>query len=291
MVRGMDQDDPMPWTPNKTAQAGGLAAMVAPFRAVFDHHALLRALVRRDLEAALRGTRLGWGWMVVLPLVMLAVYTFVFGVVFGQSWRDRPSVPFQFPMLYFAGLILFGFFTACLNRAPNLMRENATYLRQIVFPVQILIPVVMGAEAVKLLAGLGLLLLAYVPLLGLPPVAAISYPVTLAGLFLFTAGIAWAVAAIAVFLRDLAQAMQPVTLVLMFLSPVFYPLSAIPEGVRPAFYLNPLAFPLEATRNALFFGEWPGLAGACAYLAAGMVTAAAGLALFQRLRPGFVDVL
>ena len=265
--------------------------MVAPFRALVTHHSLLRALVLRDLEATLRGTSLGWAWMVLLPLVMLAVYTFIFGVIFGQTWRDRPPVPFQFPMLYFSGLILFGFFTACLNRAPNLMRENATYLRQIVFPVHIFIPVVMGAELVKLMVGLGLLLIAYVPLLGLPPVAAISYPVTVLGLFLFTAGIGWAIAAIAVYVRDLVQAMQPVTMLLMFLSPMFYPLSSVPEQFRFAFYINPLAFPLEATRNALFFGEWPSVIGACAYLAAGLVVAAGGLALFQRLRPGFVDVL
>lgn len=274
--------------PARPAWRGTLAA---PFVAVLNNRSLLRALVLRDLEAALRGTSLGWAWMVLLPLVMLAVYTFIFGVVFGQTWRDRPPVPFQFPMLYFSGLILFGFFTACLNRAPNLMRENATYLRQIVFPVHVFVPVVMGAEGVKLLVGLALLLLAYLPLLGLPPVAAISYPVTVAGLFLFTAGIAWAIAAIAVFVRDLVQAMQPVTMLLMFLSPMFYPLSSIPEGIRFAFYINPLAFPLEATRNALFFGEWPSVIGALAYLAAGLVVAAGGLALFQRLRPGFVDVL
>lgn len=273
------------------ARSGAVKALGAPFQAVFQNRSLLRALVLRDLEASLRGTSLGWAWMILLPLVMLAVYTFIFGVIFGAQWRDRAPVPFQFPMLYFSGLILFGFFTACINRAPNLMHENATYLRQIVFPVQILIPVVMGAELIKLMVGLTLLLVAYVPLLGLPPLSAISYPVTVFGLFLFTAGIAWTIAAVAVYVRDLVQAMAPVTMVLMFLSPMFYPLSQVPEALRPIFLLNPLAFPLEATRNALFFGEWPSLWGAAIYLVAGLIVAAAGLALFNRFRPGFVDVL
>lgn len=268
-----------------------LDALAAPFQAVIKNWSLVRALVLRDLEASLRGTSLGWAWMVLLPLIMLAVYTFIFGVIFGSQWRDRDPVPFQFPMLYFSGLILFGFFTTCISRAPGLMRENATYLRQIIFPVHVLIPVIMGAELIKLMVGLALLLLAYVPLLGIPPVSAISYPITVMGLFLFTAGISWTIAAVAVYVRDLVQAMAPVSMVLLFLSPMFYPLSQVPEPLRPIFLLNPLAFPLESTRNALFFGEWPSLIGAVIYLSIGLLVAAAGLALFQRIKPGFVDVL
>ncbi len=252
---------------------------------------MLRALIRRDLETALRGTMLGWLWVMLVPLILLAVYTFAFGVVFSAQWRDREPVPFLFPMLYFTGLLLFSLFTTCLNRAPGLMRENAAYIRQIVFPVHIFIPVVIGSEIVKFGVGLVILILAYLPLMGVPPLSALSYPVTVIGLFLFTAGVCWAVAAVAVFLRDLGQAMQPVSMILLFLSPLFYPLSTVPASIRWVFYLNPLTFPLESTRNALFFGEWPSMPGAIAYLIAGWACAVAGLALFQRLRPGFADVL
>ena len=265
--------------------------LFAPLRVLTKRKPLIRALVRRDLESAFRGTVLGWLWVILAPLFMLAVYTFAFGIVFGAQWRDREPAPFLFPMLYFAGLLLFGLFTTSLSRAPNLMRDNATYIRQIVFPVQIFVPVVLGSELVKFAIGLAILLVAYLLLMGVPPLAALSYPVPLIGLVLFSAGISWAVSAVSVFVRDLGQAMQPATMVLLFLSPLFYPLSVVPEPIRWLFYLNPLAFPLEATRNALFFGEWPSLTGSLIYLFAGWLCAVAGLAFFQRLRPGFADVL
>jgi len=263
----------------------------APARMLFERHILLRALIRRELESALKGTMLGWLWMLLVPLILLAVYTFAFGVVFAAQWRDRAPQPFLFPMLYFNGLLLFGLFVNSLNRAPNLMRDNATYIRQIVFPVQVFVPVVMGAELVKLGVGFLILMPAYLLIMGIPPLAALSYPLGVVGLLLFTAGMCWTLSALGVFLRDLGQAMQPVSMLLLFLSPLFYPLSSVPERFQWAFYINPLAFPLEATRNALFFGEWPSLTGSLLYLLAGWACAVAGFALFQRLRPGFADVL
>ncbi len=263
----------------------------APIRVLIERHMLLRALIRRDLETALKGTMLGWLWVLLVPLVLLAVYSFAFGVVFSAQWRDRDPQPFLFPMLYFTGLLLFGLFVNSLNRAPNLMRDNATYIRQIVFPVQIFVPVVLGAEMVKFGVGFVILVLAYLLIMGIPPLAAISYPLSVIGLLLFTSGICWAISALGVFLRDLGQAMQPASMILLFLSPLFYPLSTVPERFQWAFYFNPLTFPLESTRNALFFGEWPSLAGATLYTIAGWVCAVLGYALFQRLRPGFADVL
>ncbi len=263
----------------------------APARVLIERRTLLRALIRRDLETALKGTMLGWLWVLLVPLILLAVYSFAFGVVFAAQWRDRDPQPFLFPMLYFTGLLLFGLFVNSLNRAPNLIRDNATYIRQIVFPVQVFVPVVIGAELVKFLVGLVVLVLAYLLIIGIPPLAAISYPMSVVGLLMFTAGICWAIAALGVFLRDLGQAMQPVSMIMLFLSPLFYPLSTVPDRIQLVFYFNPLTFPLEATRNALFFGEWPSFAGAFIYLLAGWVCAVAGFALFNRLRPGFADVL
>ncbi|MCB1404698.1 MAG: ABC transporter permease [Rhodobacteraceae bacterium] len=270
---------------------GRVPALVSPWVIVSRHFELIRALVERDIESRIRGTVLGKVWIVFGPLFMLAVYTLVFGLILNSRWQDRTDDAFLFPLIYFSGLVLFNFFFESISRATTLLRDNQSFITKIVFPLEAFCYSVVGSSLVRFAIGFVILGVFYLPLQGLPPLAALAYPLLFLGLALFAVGGTLALAALAVYLRDLAHLMQPLSMLLLFLSPLFYPLDRVPEAFRPLVMLNPLAYPLEATRNALFFGEWPNPLGAGLYLVLGWVSAAAGYALFMRLRAGFADVV
>jgi lipopolysaccharide transport system permease protein len=279
---------------NNSAKRPGssvLVALGAAWSVLYRHHALIHTLVTRDIDARVRGTVLGKIWIVVSPLFMLAIYTLVFGVILGSRWQDRTDEAFLFPLIYFSGLILFNFFFESISRATNLMRENETFIKKIVFPTEVFCFAAVGSSLFRFAIGFLILTVFYLAIRGVPPAAALAYPLLLLGLGLFTIGLSLALAGLGVFLRDLAHLMQPLSMLLIFLSPLFYPLERVPEGLRAAVMINPLTYPLEATRNALFFGEWPSLMGVSIYLTLGWITAALGYALFMRLSAGFADVL
>jgi lipopolysaccharide transport system permease protein len=270
---------------------GPVLALASPVLIVVRHYDLIRALVGRDIESRIRGTVLGKVWIVFGPLFMLAVYTLVFGLILNSRWQDRTDETFLFPLIYFSGLILFNFFFESISRATTLLRENQSFITKIVFPLEAFCYSVVGSSLVRYAIGLLILSAFYLLLQGLPPATALAYPVLLVGLALFAIGATLALAALAVYLRDLAHVMQPLSMLLLFLSPLFYPLDRVPEAFQPLVMLNPLAYPLEATRNALFFGEWPNPAAVTVYVLLGWASAVAGYALFMRLRPGFADVV
>lgn len=267
-------------------------ALTAPVALLHRDYELISALIARDVDSQVRGTVLGRIWLVFGPVFMLIVYTLVFGLILNSRWQDRTDDAFLFPLIYFSGLILFGLFFDSLSRAPNLMRDNKAFIQKIVFPVESLCYAVVGASLIKFCIGFVILAAFYLALRGLPPAAALSYPLLLAGLLLFSLGATWVLAGLSVFFRDLAHVMHPLSMLLLFLSPLFYPLERVPESLRVFVLIgNPLAFPLEATRNALFFGEWPSLTGVLIYVGLGWLFAVAGYSLFMRLRPGFADVI
>ena len=267
-------------------------ALTAPVALLHRDYELISALIARDVDSQVRGTVLGRIWLVFGPVFMLIVYTLVFGLILNSRWQDRTDDAFLFPLIYFSGLILFGLFFDSLSRAPNLMRDNKAFIQKIVFPVESLCYAVVGASLIKFCIGFVILAAFYLALRGLPPAAALSYPLMLAGLLLFSLGATWVLAGLSVFFRDLAHVMHPLSMLLLFLSPLFYPLERVPESLRVFVLIgNPLAFPLEATRNALFFGEWPSLTGVLIYVGLGWLFAVAGYSLFMRLRPGFADVI
>lgn len=265
--------------------------MLAPFTCAWRHRSLLRRLVRRDIETRFRGAVLGKVWAGVAPLVMLGLYTFVFGVVIQPGWQQDIENRLEIPLIYFSGLIMFDVFIEAVLRAPNLMRENKAYIKKVVFPVEILAWMVIGAALFRLAVGLALLLVFYLVVDGVPPPAALLIPLYIVPFCVFVAGLIWLLASFAVYLRDITHIVAALAPVVMFLSPIFYPVSAVPEPIRPIFYGNPLTFVVENLRAALFSGAWPHWTGLLAYSLAAWLVAWLGYRAFMRLRPGFADVL
>jgi lipopolysaccharide transport system permease protein len=253
---------------------------------------LVLQLVKRDVLGRYRGSMLGVGWSLLHPIFMLAVYTFVFSFVFRIRWEGGiGDSKLEFAIVLFCGMIVYTIFAESFTRSPGLIVAQPSFVKKVVFPLEVL-PVVTVLAALVHAAISFAVLLALMMAVGRAPAATgLLVPVVLAPYVFFCLGVAWCLSALGVYLRDIGQVAQVLVTALMFLSPLFYPVSALPEALRPFFLLNPLTFPIEATRAVLLFGRAPDALALGAYTAFALASAWAGFAIFQRARRGFADVV
>lgn len=265
---------------------------LAMARSFCHNYSLIRVLVVREVAGRYRGSVLGILWSFFNPLLMLAVYTFVFSVVFKARWPSTGGESrAEFAIILFAGLMVFNLFAECIIRAPSLILTNTNYVKKVVFPLEILPWVVFGAALFHAFISFVVWLVVYIVIFGIPHSTLFLFPLVLIPFFLMVMGFSWFLAALGVFLRDVSQAVGIMTSILMFLTPIFYPVSAIPEAYRFFIYCNPLTFVVEQTHALLIFGAgvaWGklGFFSIISFLAAWF-----GFFWFQRTRKGFADVL
>ncbi|MEN8250047.1 MAG: ABC transporter permease [Bacteroidota bacterium] len=260
-------------------------------RSFLTNRQLIAQMTKREVIGRYRGSALGLAWSFFNPLFMLAVYTFVFSVVFTARWSTTSDSKTEFALLLFAGLIIFNLFAECVNRAPGLILSNVNYVKKVVFPLEILPWIVLGSALFHALISLGVWFLAYLIFFGVPHVTVLLLPLVILSLLLFIMGVSWGLASLGVYLRDVSQFIGIVTTVLMFLSPIFYPASALPEKYRQLLLLNPLYPVIEQTRDVLFWGKIPNMTIWAVYLLAAALVAWLGFVWFQKTRKGFADVL
>jgi lipopolysaccharide transport system permease protein len=275
----------------KSRTGNALDSFLAPFTCAWRNWDLLAGLVRRDIQARFRDTIFGVFWAVAAPLVKLAVYTIIFGALIQPRWQNQVSNPHIVAFSYFSGLVLVEFLIECLNSSANLMRENTAYIKKVVFPVEILPWVTLGYATFRVFVGMMLVLGAYIGMIGLPPFDVLMIPLLFVLLALSVLGLMWILSALATYVRDIGHVVAAFSPLLMFISPVFFPLSSVPEPFATLMQINPLTFPLEQMRAALFgagFHAWSGLA---IYAVVAGVIVSLGYRFFMKVRPGFADVL
>jgi len=248
-------------------------------------------MTRREVIGRYRGSVMGLAWSLFNPILMLVVYTFVFSVVFKAKWGTGEESQTSFAIVLFVGMIVFNLFAEMTNRAPGLIISNVNYVKKVVFPLEILPVIGIAASLFHALISLGVLLSAIVLINGSVAWTAIFFPIVILPLLLVTLGVAWFLASIGVFVRDVGQSIGIVTTVLMFVSPVFFPLSALPPSFQFWSMLNPLTFVIEQSRAVLIFGKLPNWSGMAIYAGVGLMLAWAGYWWFQKTRKGFADVL
>ena len=259
-------------------------------KSLWRNRQLIGQMTKREVVGRYKGSVMGLAWSFFNPVFMLVVYTFVFSVIFKSRWGGDDSRTL-FAVVLFVGMIVLGLFSEVVNRAPSLILSNVNYVKKVVFPIEILPVIAMGAALFHSLIGLGVLLVAFILYNGYLHWTVIFMPLVLLPLVIVTLGISWMLAALGVFLRDVGQTIGIITTVLMFLSPVFYPVTAVPEKFRPFIMANPLTFIIEQAREVLIWGHTPSWIGLGIYTLAAIVIAWAGYALFQKTRKGFADVL
>lgn len=285
--------------------------MNAPMTRAFDPHAttpcgpvslvaglwrnrqLIAQMTRREVLGRYKGSAMGLAWSFVQPLFMLTIYTFVFSEVFKARWGETGAVQSktEFAVLLFVGLIVLNLFSEVINRSPTLVIANVNFVKKVVFPIEVLPVSMMGAALFHSCVSVAVLLCAILVFNGNLPWTVVFFPLVLLPLVIVTLGLAWILASLGVFLRDVGQTISLLTTVLMFVSPVFYPVDAVPPRFRPFIMANPLTFIIEQARDVLVWGKLPDWLGLAVYLIAACLVAWAGYAWFQKTRKGFADVL
>lgn len=234
---------------------------------------------------------MGVMWSFLHPLLMLAVYTFVFSVVFKSRWPGGSGNRVEFALMLFTGLVVFSVFSECINRAPNLVLGNVNYVKKVVFPLEVLPIVSMLSALFHAAVSLSVWYVFHLLYFGLPPVTGLLLPLVLLPLILFTLGVSWFLASLGVYVRDVAQVVGIVTTVLLFLSPVFYSVGVLPTHLQTLMHLNPLTDVIEQARAVLVAGAGLDVQRWLVSVAIGLLVAWAGLAWFRATRRGFADVL
>lgn len=252
---------------------------------------LIAALTQREVLGRYRGSVLGILWSLFSPILMLTVYTFVFSVVFKARWSAGSDSKSEFALILFSGLLVFSIFSECISKAPTQITSNVNYVKKVVFPLEILSWVTLGSALFHFIVSLTVWIIGYLIMVGIPHPTTILLPLVLAPLVLFILGLSWTLAALGVYIRDIGQFIGLIITVLMFMTPIFYPISALPTAYQVLVYLNPLTPTIEMTRDILFWGRLPnfnmlGITTITAFFVAWL-----GFAWFQKTRKGFADVL
>jgi len=221
----------------------------------------------------------------------LSVYTFVFGVVFRSRWGGGEQSTLEFSTLLFAGIIVHGFFAECLVRSPGLIIGNTQYVKKVVFPLEILPWVTVFSALFHTTISVVVLVAFYLLISATLNWTIVFVPVVLFPIMVLATGVAWGLSALAVYVRDVSHIVGVIATVLLFTSPIFYPVEALPEFIRPIIYLNPLSFIVEQLRDVVIWGRLPNIRGLAIYLLIGILVAWAAANWFRKLRPGFADVL
>lgn len=253
---------------------------------------LIVQMAKREVLGRYRGSIMGLAWSFFNPLLMLAVYTFFFSFVFKSRWGGEQNAGHaDFAIVLFVGLIIHGLFAECINRAPMLINSNVSYVKKVVFPLESFPWIAMGSALFHAAISALVLLTLQLIIVGSLPWTVVFFPLVVIPLIFVTLGFAWFLAATGVFVRDIGQTTGLVTSVLLFISPVFYPVSVLPHKMQVFVMLNPLTLIIEESRKVLVFGEIPDWLGLGVYSLFSVLFAWAGFWWFQKTRKAFADVL
>ena len=264
---------------------------LAVFEVLWVHRDLIGRLARRQILQRYRGSAFGLLWSLFHPLLMLGVFTFVFGKVLptrtGLVVEETPS----FGLMLFAGLVVFWMLSECLSRAPGLVLENPAFVKRIVFPLEILSWVVVASALFHTMVSAVVLVVATFFVQGSVSWSIATLPLVFVPIALLGLAACWFFSALGVYVRDIQQVMPVLVTALMFLTPIFYTADALPEIYRTILLLNPLAGAVEQVRAITLTGalpDWPSLLSSLLF---SWALAWLSLAWFARTRWGFADVV
>ncbi|RQU63260.1 ABC transporter permease [Burkholderia cenocepacia] len=261
-------------------------------RSTWRNRSLIFQMTIREVLGRYQGSLMGLAWSFFNPLLLLVVYTVIFGVIFKSRWGGSDITnKGDFAIIIFAGMLVHSMFSECFTRAPGLIAGNPNYVKKVVFPLEILPWISMGSAVFHTIVSWGVLVVAQVILRHAMPWTIVFFPIVMFPLVLATMGCSWFLAATGVYLRDVTQITGIVTTVLMFLSPMFYPVSALPAMYQKLLYINPLTYIIESARDVLIWGRPPHWASWALYTLGSGVVAWIGFWWFQKTRKGFSDVL
>lgn len=266
---------------------------VGAVRGLWRCRELIWQLARREVAGRYRESWLGVLWSVLTPLCLLAIYTFVFAVVFRARWGDEPGeTTGQFALTMFCGMLVFTIFSELVQRSPGLIANNANFVKKVVFPLEALAPAGLLTALFNFAIGVVVWIVGWLAITWTWPAATIVYlPLAIVPVCLLTLGLSWLLASLGVFLRDVGHVVTLGVQVLFFATPIFYSLARVPQPYRTLLEANPLTHAVEAARAVMIYGRPPEWGGWAASLAASAAVALLGYAFFMKSKRAFADVI
>lgn len=258
---------------------------------VLQYRSLLAELTKREILGRYRGAAIGLLWSLISPFLMLMVYTLAFGYILRSRWPGTSGSTTDFALILFVGLIVHGFFAECLIRAPQLVLSNPSYVKRVVFPLELLT----CSMVLTALFHFGMNALVLIALKwfwhGELFWHVLLLPVVITPLVILAVAVGWFLSALGVYLRDIGQIVGVLATAMLFLSSAIVPVESLPEHYHWVFYANPLTLIIDQAREAVIWGRMPDWGALGLYTACVAVLAVLGLSFFRRMRGGFGDVL
>ncbi len=256
---------------------------------IWRHRDLLGRMARQDINSRYQGSAFGLLWSMATPVLLLAAYWLVLGRILQARWGELPGD--SYPVVLFSGLVVHLFLADVVGRAPALVIEHQTYVKKVVFPLEILSPMTVLTALFHLVISLAILFLGQLLLTGNVPATWVFVPLVMASLVPMLLGLSWMLSSLGVYLRDVQQVVPLTLTLMMFLSPIFYPMHAVPPEYRSWLYLNPITTVIEQLRNVVVAGEPPDWSVLGIYSVVALAVMLLGGWWFVRTRKGFSDVL
>jgi lipopolysaccharide transport system permease protein len=284
-------DVPAGTSPQSAVNSAVILNPLGLLRNLWTRRELIYQLTLRDVAQRYRGSFLGVIWSFITPLLLLAAYTFVFSVVLKAHWGSGTESLGEFALTLFTGLIAFNLFSEVATRAPTLILASPNYVKKVVVPLEIFPVVLVLSALINSLMALTVLLLACRLLLGSVSSTLYLLPLAYLPLVLLALSTAWVFASLGVYIRDIGHGVGVAVQLLIFFSPVFYPVTAVPEFWRPFLYVNPMTTILSGFRRVILWQTslpWAAWAGWVAIL---IVTAWLAYVWFMKTKKGFADVM
>ncbi len=263
-------------------------------KAIWPHRNLLLQWTKRLLAARYVGSMLGPFWNLAIPLFMLTVYTFVFGIVFQARWQMLdPSLETtqSYAVILFCGMATFQIFSETVTSSSRCVIDNPNLVKKVLFPLELLPFAQLLAAAATGLVWFALVLAAALCAgLAIKP-AALLFPLVLLPLMAFSVGVGWFVAATTVYLRDMPLLAGMILQALFFMTPIFYPEDLVPANLAFILDINPLTWLCRQCRGILLFNVIPPWKEILlVWLFCGFVCQL-GYVWFIKVKKGFADVL
>ena len=252
---------------------------VSILKPIVENFLLIKTLAYRDISSRYKGSMLGILWSLLNPLFMLLVYTFIFGVVFKARWDIESNSHTDFSIILFSGLIIFYIFSDSISRSSTLILDNANYVKKVLFPLEVLPFIILGNTLFQFLLNFIILMIAYTIFVGIPHIEIILFPIILLPYCIFLVALIWVISAIGVYFRDISQIVNILIMSSMFLTPIFYKVSMIPESFRSYIFVNPITTPVEMFRNLFLYGQLPNLTSYFIFFTLSFIFASISLAI------------
>ena len=258
---------------------------------LWNHRELIIALTNREIRGPYKGGALGISWGIVSPVAMLTIYSFIFSQIFQARWGGTTGGPVNFALNLFSGLIAFNIFSESARKSTRLISDNPNFVKKIIFPLEVLGMATVATSCFHAVLSLSVLLIFKLLFTGGIPFTTLWLPVIWIPLVLGSLATTWLLSAVGVFSRDSDQAVNLGLSLLMFITPIFYPLNALPDKWQTILRLNPLSSIVDQTKRACIDGVAPNSLSVAASIILAMLICEVCLRIFNKSRREFADEL